>query len=309
VSNSIEHPSPITISGLWLDAEDAEKQAPGRLEGKPSWFVDIARALIRDGFAIVPSAVSQEDCRGVEADYAEYLVRNAAAAARYVDERGRHHRLVNFHRTSTHAMRIGLDRQIMSLLDYLFGHRAAIYTSLTFEFGTEQPLHRDIPFFWTFPPNYFFGVWFAIEDIDPDAGPLMYVRGAHRFSVDHRALLARARQQHPEASTDVLVNLALESYYGEVAQGASSMGEPVTALLKRGDMAIWHPQMPHGGSRAKDPSRTRKSIVFHCAPEEIQVYQQDIFFAWSSDMAPPPRYGFGEQDGRKYALAGETAFQ
>lgn len=309
VPNSIDNTSPTAISSLWLDAADAEQQAVSRLAEQPSWFLGVAQALIRDGFAIVPGAVSKDDCKGVEADYTDYLVRNAAVASRFVDQRGRHSRLVNFHMTSPNAMRIGMDPQIMSLLDYLFGRRAAIYTSLTFEYGTEQPLHRDIPFFWTFPPNYFFGVWFAIEDIHPDSGPLMYVPGGHRFTVDHRELFEQARQQHPEAAADVLVKHALEMYYGEVARGASRIGEPRTAGLERGDMAIWHPQMPHGGSRAQDPGRTRKSVVFHCAPEDIQVYQQDVFFAWSADVPPPPRYDFGEQDGRKYALAGNTAFQ
>jgi len=65
--------------------------------------------------------------------------------------------------------------------------------------------------------------------------------------------------------------------------------------------------LPHGGANAKDPTLTRKSMVFHCAPTDVQVYQQDVFF--TADSQPPSRYGFREFRGRRYAVAGRPYFQ
>jgi hypothetical protein len=47
--------------------------------------------------------------------------------------------------------------------------------------------------------------------------------------------------------------------------------------------------------------------VFHCAPVDAQVHQHEAFF--TSDAAPPPRYGYGTFEDRKYALTGDPAFQ
>src|SRR5262249_41879016 len=74
-------------------------------------------------------------------------------------------------------------------LDFLFGREAAVYSSLTFQYSTMQALHRDAPYFHTFPEGQFVGVWTVLlEDIHPDSGPLSYVQGSHRFRIDQRAL-------------------------------------------------------------------------------------------------------------------------
>jgi hypothetical protein len=94
----------------------------------------------------------------------------------------------------------------MSLLDFLFARSAGIYTSLLFEYGSQQPIHRDSPFFHTFPINYFFGVWFALEDIHPDSGPLIYVPGGYRFQVKHRMIFEQLERQNPQQSTKELLD-------------------------------------------------------------------------------------------------------
>lgn len=216
---------------------------------------------------------------------------------------------MNLHLSSENCRAIGLHPTIMRVLDYLFAARACIYTSLYFEYGTQQPIHRDLPFFETFPRNYFMGVWVALEDIDPAAGPLMYVPRAHRFPCDPHAIYRAEHARDPGRAGAAVVEASLQEYYGRIISGAAAIAAPVTVPLRKGDVAIWHPAMPHGGSPARDPSRTRRSVVFHCSPEAVQVYQQEVFFAHQTGRPPAPRYGFARHGDRKVALAGETAFQ
>ncbi|MFZ1747400.1 MAG: phytanoyl-CoA dioxygenase family protein [Nitrospirales bacterium] len=294
---------------LWLDLPDAEQEAASRGTRYPPHYPGMAREMITEGFTILKGAIEPGLCDAVVDDYQRYLERNKKYADQYIDAKGRHNRLVNFHMSSENAMKIGCHDEIMRVLDYLFGYKAGIYTSLTFEYGTEQPIHRDAPFFHTFPVNYFVGAWCALEDIEPDAGPLMYVPGGHRFPCDQHAIYRRVRAENPEQPDDWVVRHALEAYYGEVIARSGGIGETRQAVLQKGDVAIWHPQLPHGGAPAINPQKTRRSVVFHCAPEALQVYQHDVFFQYEDPGFPPPRYAFGSYQGRSYALAGETAFQ
>lgn len=295
------------IAPLWLDAPDATDQIAARAQGLPPMFATAAKALIDVGFVVLRNVVDPALCDRTRADYEHYLVENAPYAMQHRDAAGHHLRFVDFHQLSPNGMELGNHQVVMRLLDFLFGRRAGIYTSLTFEYGTQQPIHRDSPFFHTYPINYFFGAWFPLEDIHPDSGPLMYVPRGHRFEVDRAALWAEAGRQLPSATKEQRVVQALELYYGEVMRRAAEVSAPEVAVLKRGDVAIWHPAAPHGGSPARNPGLTRKSMVFHCAPTDMQVYQHDAFF--SAPMQPPARYGFKKCGDRLFAVSGTPAFQ
>jgi hypothetical protein len=266
------------------------------------------RDLVVDGFTVLPAMQSSATCDAVMDDYGRYSQENSAYVAQNLDELGHEKRLVNFHLWSEHEMQLVTNARIMSFLDLVFGEPACVYTSLTFKYGTQQPVHRDTPHFATWPQNRFCGVWTALEDVSPDAGPLMYIRGGHRFEVDHRQILRDVRLARPDLSPRDQAALALDVYNGRVIDESPSHGDLVVKPIKKGDVVVWHAQAPHGGSPAKDPSHSRWSVVAHCAPESIQVHQHDRFFMHDSDEPPPPRYGFVEAYGRKVALAGETAF-
>lgn len=263
---------------LWLDHPNAEAEAERRAYGKPDLFLRAAQDLIRTGLTVIRDVVDPSLCDKVRIDYEAYLLANREAASRYVDDHNRQLRLVNFHLASHSAMELGTTQVVMELQDFLFGYRAGLYTSLTFKHGTQQPIHRDSPFFHTFPLNYFLGVWFPLEDIHPDSGPVMYVGAAQHFYIDYRGIFETIVSRFPEKSRDIQIRMALEEYYGEVMRRSREFEEPRTCLLNRGDILIWHGATPHGGSVANNPDMTRYSMVFHNAPEDIQVYQHDVLF-------------------------------
>ena len=274
----------------------------------PPAFKSAARALVTEGIAIIRGAHDRALCARTIADYERYAAENRAYVQANLDSLGHEKRLVNFHLWSANAARIGTDPQIMALLDFLFGMEACVYTSLTFKYGTQQPVHRDTPHFATWPRGYFLGVWTALEDIDPDAGPIFYHRGGQHFAVNERAFWDEARQRSPDAPESEQLLLALNLYNGEVIRRATALGNSIIPELRAGDVVVWHPETPHGGSPARNPERTRWSIVFHCAPASVQVHQHQDFFRRAGGDEPPARYGFTRANDRQIAAAGGVGY-
>jgi ectoine hydroxylase-related dioxygenase (phytanoyl-CoA dioxygenase family) len=170
------------------------------------------------------------------------------------------------------ARRIGLNPRVLAILDAAFARPAAICSSLLFEKGSQQAIHRDTPFFHTKPANQFFGVWTALEDVTPGCGPLAYYVGAHRFDLDAGKIAEALRGQ----ATITMFN----TYIEELQQACRHQGFPFTHadFMHKGDVLIWHPQLPHGGSPITRPGATRRSIVFHYMPEGCSVHGIETFF-------------------------------
>ena len=294
------------IPPLWLNQPDAlaliESANVGEFEKT------IAYELVDTGLTIVREAFDPSLCQAVISDYEKYVTENEDYVQANLDSLNREKRLVNFHHYSDAAAQIGTDEKIMSVLDFLFGYEAGVYTSLTFKYGTQQPVHRDTPHFSTWPSGYFFGIWTALEPVRPEAGPLFYHPAAHKFSIDRSRILKEAMSRIPDASQDEQLARALDLYNGEVIRQAPVISAPIIPELDIGDTVIWHPELPHGGSPASNPHATRWSIVFHCATEVVQVHQHEAFFSHDLPTPPPPRYQFKEFNGRKVALAGDVAY-
>lgn len=293
-------------TGLWIDRLDAEEILESKATG--SQTKDAIRSLIQDGIAVIRGANDPALCMAVVADYQNYVDTHRDYVMQNLDVLGREKRLVNFHLLSSAASQIGTNRRVMEILDLMFGTESAIYTSLTFKYGTQQPVHRDTPHFATWPPKRFAGVWTALESVSPKAGPLFYHAGAHRFTIDPKRFMNEAIQRLPNATTSEQLFMALDLYNGEVIRTAPTVSDAKMLDLQIGDTVIWHPELPHGGSPSSDPHHTRWSIVFHCAPVNVQVHQHDAFFLHVGPELPPPRYGYSEHHGRKFAAAGEVAF-
>lgn len=295
-----------TIPALWLDQPDA----PDRIHRAEcdSWIKSAAKTFCQDGIAILRGMHDAELCERVISDYQQYVEQNQTYVDKNRDDLGHEKRLVNFHHHSEAAMRIGLAPPMMELFDYLFGLEAGIYTSLTFKYGTQQPVHRDTPHFATWPGRYFLGYWTALRDVQPEAGPLFYYRNGHTAKVEPAPFWQSARENLPKASKTEQLALALDLYNGEIIRNAPKWGTHMVPEIRQGDVLIWHAETPHGGSPAKDPEIPRWSIVFHCAPKEIQVHQHNAFFTHEGPEPPKPRYGFEEVNGRAVASAGGVAF-
>lgn len=293
-------------NGLWIDEPMAQKALDKKKPSSDSRSAILS--LMHDGLAVVKGANDPALCQAVIEDYHRYVETHKEYVSLNLDTLGREKRLVNFHLWSKNAALVGSNPRIMEILDLIFDAKTAIYSSLTFKYGTQQPAHRDSPHFATWPPNRFVGVWTALETVNPLAGPLFYHTGAHRFKLDPHQFFEQATKQLPNAPREQQLFQALELYNGEVIRTAPNYGPVKRLVLDAGDTVIWHPQLPHGGSPADNPAHTRWSIVFHCSPANVQVHQHDRFFTHLGPDAPPPRYGFIDGDGIQIANSGEVAF-
>lgn len=293
------------VSGLWLDDADALTQLRDRARNDVL-LQRVGRELIEDGFSIVRGVQHPEDIDQANRDYDAWLNNNREDAEKNRDPQGRQFRLVNFHLASEASMRLAKNAEAMRILDFVFGREAAVHTSLTFQYSTMQQLHRDSPYFHTFPKNLFVGVWSALQDIDPDSGPLSYIPGSHRFEVDQHAYYREALEALGDA--EAARGSALARYQQEITERGEAMGGRTYGLLKAGDIAIWHPQLVHGGSHANRPELKRRSMVAHCCPVGTQVFVDDVFVAHQDNESPAPYYDYVETLGRKHSDFGVPGF-
>ncbi|PVX28082.1 phytanoyl-CoA dioxygenase family protein [Sphingomonas pokkalii] len=146
---------------------------------------------------------------------------------------------------------------VLDLLGRLYGRRAFPFQTLNFPVGTQQEAHSDSVHFSSLPERFMCGVWLAMEDVGPDAGPLFYLPGSHRWPIMTNALIGRKGHgvplesaQHPYgAAWD-----ALQQAYGL---------QPEPFIARRGQALIWSANLLHGGMPQTDPRRTRWSQVTH----------------------------------------------
>lgn len=152
---------------------------------------------------------------------------------------------------------IAANRDILSLLSKLYGRRAFPFQTLNFPVGTQQDAHTDAVHFSSLPERFMCGVWLAMEDIGPDAGPLFYLPGSHRWPMLSNSLIGR-RGYGSE----------LHSAQAPFAQGWRALRDAYDAteetfLARKGQALIWTANLLHGGSHQTDPRLTRWSQVTH----------------------------------------------
>lgn len=152
---------------------------------------------------------------------------------------------------------IACNQNLLDLLSKLYGRRAFAFQTLNFPVGTQQTAHTDSVHFSSVPERFMCGVWVAMEDIGPDAGPLVYYPGSHKWPILYNELLDR------RADVD-RISSAQAPYEAVWIKMAEAQGiQPETFLAKKGQALIWAANLLHGGSRQNDLTLTRWSQVTH----------------------------------------------
>lgn len=152
---------------------------------------------------------------------------------------------------------IAANADVLSLLSRLYGRRAFPFQTLNFPVGTQQPAHSDAVHFSSQPERFMCGVWVAFEDIHPDAGPLEYYPGSHRWPILSNVLVGRRGWGQPLASAQT----PFEDAWSAMVAAAGLA--PERFMARKGQALIWAANLLHGGSRQADATRTRWSQVTH----------------------------------------------
>jgi len=155
---------------------------------------------------------------------------------------------------------------ILALLGTLYGRRAIPFQTLNFPVGTEQKLHSDSNHFSSLPERFMCGVWLAMEDVHPDAGPLTYAPGSHRWPLITNAMIGRRGEGGQTHSAQAPFEAAWDALL-EVHGTTQEL-----LLAKKGQALIWAANLLHGGSTQNDKSLTRWSQVTHYYFENCIYY-------------------------------------
>lgn len=187
------------------------------------------------------------------------------------------------------VLAIAANAEVKALLGKLYGRAAFPFQTLNFPVGTQQEAHSDMVHFSSQPEKFMCGVWLAMEDVTPEAGPLFYYPGSHRWPVMSNALIGRrgyGRQLNSAQEPFAQAWAALVEVEG---------GKREMFLARKGQALIWCANLLHGGSVQTDPRQTRWSQVTHYYFSDCLYYTP----AYSDEI-------LGAFDLRRIVAVGET---
>lgn len=188
---------------------------------------------------------------------------------------------------------LALAPELSALLTCMLGGRTPVLCySLTFVHGSGQPIHIDSLYMTPKTQSHLLATWIALEDVHPDAGPLVYYPGSHKIPLyqfkdgTHHA----SQEEMEQWSAYIRGEMARRGIHGE------------TFLARKGDLFIWHSDLVHGGSEIGDPTKTRRSLVCHylteadCRKQKNSQLEELNGALWLNRL-PPPVYTAPERFG------------
>ena len=148
--------------------------------------------------------------------------------------------------------------EILAALRVLYGRDPFPFQTLNFPNGTAQHFHSDAVHFHSLPHGFMCGIWVALEDIHPDAGPLLYYPGSQKepYLRAKDLGITQADLEAQEAPQRLF-----EPHWRELVDRKGYQRE--LFLPRKGEVLIWHANLLHGGSAVRDKKMSRWSQVSH----------------------------------------------
>ncbi len=224
----------------------------------------VARSLHDDGFAVIDFPDDHFDRR------VEEILASLADRFDWDDwcaDRTEGLRIQDAWRFDENVRAIAVNEAVLQLLSRLYGRRAFPFQTLNFPVGTQQHYHTDCIHFASIPERFMCGIWVAFEDVDADAGPLLYYPKSHKLPIylnEHLGTVPRDG----------------EDYYGIYPQFVEFWRRLVEVHglrraefhPKKGQTLIWAANLLHGGMPQRDKNKTRWSQVTHYFFEDCAYY-------------------------------------
>jgi Phytanoyl-CoA dioxygenase (PhyH) len=171
-------------------------------------------------------------------------------------------------RFNSAVKKIATNQSILDLLSAVYGRLAFPFQTLNFPVGTQQHFHTDSVHFSSIPERFMCGVWVALEDVHPEAGPLIYYPKSHKLPIylnEHIGALPDPR------SADGFGTYHLFTQAWQELVRAHNLEEK-RFLPKKGQALIWCANLLHGGALHPNKSRTRYSQVSHYYFQDCAYY-------------------------------------
>lgn len=283
------------FGGFWTDKRDARQILERRVQ-EGQYDEQLAQDLefwIENGYLIIEGAVSHEICDEIHADIqrcidGELPERTVEGFKPGTPEKVqvplsmealglREAKLLDLHAVSKAARRALFNPRTAAFLKAAFERPPVSFASLTFKYGSTQPLHQDSAFVAIDSPLEFAAAWVALEDIEPGSGELEYVPGSHRM--EETLFDGRSKWFIPGSPE------ARDYNQGLLDRAKRANLEVKHFLPRKGDVLIWSADLAHGGARNIEAGKTRWSLVSHFCPLDRN-----------------PRYFYARRFGRKLLL-------
>lgn len=289
-------PSGLLPSDLWVDKKNARRILEKKLSkgevspdeaDKLGQFLELGYLKFSAGIPVDACQAIQQDVELLWQERPEYVAYSYhGLLTRFSDALLEHrrpaYRIADLHSYSQAALDLYLGREIFRYIELIFGQPGVATQSLYFEWGSQQPLHRDPVFVRMQPPSHLLAAWIALEDIGPDGGPLVYVPGSHRLPYYQY----QPGRYFADFSTDTDSDRQRAEAWDKVQYEALGL-QPELLTCRRGDVLIWHHSLLHGGALPTNPSVTRKSFVVHFSTFATMKEVQNSYL--EEPHSPEPR--------------------
>ena len=175
---------------------------------------------------------------------------------------------------------------LIEVLADLIGDEMGMHLNLTGWKSTERNWHQDDYLNPSFVNGHYAAVWFALGNIQPDAGPFEFVPGSHVVLPVCRGELVKAALPESERGPDWprAAEKILDELYEKEIRGRNMRVH--TWRGRKGDVLIWHPWLLHRGSKPTNPDAIRPAIITHYSA-----------LSHRHDMAVREMYANGESKG------------
>jgi phytanoyl-CoA hydroxylase len=166
------------------------------------------------------------------------------------------HDYPDFESFSTNAKKILCGPQVRKAMQEITGEDSLkLMQSMFFDQNTATPAHQDYYYLDSMPNGHLFAGWFALEDINEEAGRFFVLPGSHKTTFTLTA---------EEAISNRLYVKKIETYVD------AHKANVVAPALKKGDVLFWHSKTIHGSLPTKNPKYSRKSLTAHYMPSQFQ---------------------------------------
>jgi hypothetical protein len=238
----------------WCDRPDALDRVPEivRRHGLDQSYAEHLRHFVTEGYIVLDDFVPKDWCDQINRDLDSLI---AAGTLRY-GHKGQ--RVEHLFEHSKATRDLWAHPEILKILSAIYGDVALPCQTLNFIHGSQQDAHQDLIHLTPFPAGMMCGVWIALEDIHPDAGPLVVYPRSHRLPRLYTRTVPVAKVK------DDRWDRFVRKYSPRLMNLIKKAGlKPFFYTPKAGSVLIWHETLAHGGSTRVNDNLTRRSMVSH----------------------------------------------
>ncbi|MDP7038404.1 MAG: phytanoyl-CoA dioxygenase family protein [Myxococcota bacterium] len=236
--------------------------------------MSLCEKFSRDGYAVIDLNLDESFCEplihGLEGAYHEGGAPTFSSS----------HRIENAWSISDKNVRQGVlgianSNKVLDALRLLYKREPMPFQTLNFPRGTQQRTHSDTIHFHSKPARFMCGVWVALEDVHPDAGPLHYYKGSHKLPIYDLFDLGLSAYGNKDAEGNAYGTSGpaykhYEDFLEDLVKAQGLTRE--RAIIKRGQALIWSANLLHGGDPIINPALSRHSQVTHYYFENATYY-------------------------------------